>query len=338
MMENKTFQELVDEIGLSTVFSGTDADEAIMNVMLEWFFDYRLCNNNNNTFLRYFRRRFNNLYPRYLEQLSILTQEKTFDPFVTEYFTDLINHEGNESSVSEKTTSGDGETNVTDTKGSGSQTVRTPNLTTHNIGENSISNETTSQDSGNDSVARTGTDTTATTEASSTTSNTKSDGIGIAYPESNLAAIPVDIDATRTIDYASSESISLGKTTTSGTGNTNSTVTHNTTDTTTHGLRNEGSSDTTGNEESTQTQTGNETTVVTNSGSDTHRTVNESSGTENENTARTHADEENHTHTGRNETVIDILPRAIRAIANTNELMWFIDSMKVCFDCTSLMY
>ena len=37
-----TFQELVDEMSLDTIFLNTSVDVATQNALLEWFFDYDL--------------------------------------------------------------------------------------------------------------------------------------------------------------------------------------------------------------------------------------------------------------------------------------------------------
>jgi len=400
--QNKTFQELVDEIGLDTVFQGTDADSTIKQIFLDWLFDYRLCSDDDNTFLRYFRRRFNNLYPRYLEQVRILSTRANFDPFVTEYFQDVINRLGSETNSNTKSGTGSNSSSSTDTKGSGSTTVRTPDLTTQVSEENSVSNEGTTTNSGSDSLARTGTeqvdrdasntlrktgtesterdanntttrtgtDTTANSENSSSSAESKSDSFGIAYPESNLGAIPADLSTPRSIDYANSESLAMSESTSSTTGTSNSTVTHNTTDTnvvdeedvTTHNTTDTETIDetdltthdtvdtttygqvvgvensTTGESSSTKHDTGTERTVVTNNGSDTHSSTTSNTSSETDEGESSREENVQQEHKGRNESVADIIPRAIKAIINTNEVMWFIDSMKVCFDCTSILY
>ena len=127
-MRTKTFQELCDEMGLANVFSGTDADATIRAAFLEWLFDYRLCDPDDTVFLRYFRRRFNNLYPRYLEQLRILTIKGNMDPFVTVYYQDLLDKQGQENGVSVRNTVGSSNGASTTSNTGGSVTVRTPNL------------------------------------------------------------------------------------------------------------------------------------------------------------------------------------------------------------------
>lgn len=400
--ENKTFQELVDEIGLDTVFQGTDADSTIKQIFLDWLFDYRLCSDDDNTFLRYFRRRFNNLYPRYLEQVRILSTRANFDPFVTEYFQDVINRLGSETNSNTKTGTGGSTSSVTDTKGSGSTTVRTPDLTTQVSEENSVSNSGTTTNSGSDVLERTGTeqidrdgsntlrktgtdttdrdadntttktgtDSTSNTESATSTAESKSDTFGIAYPESNLNAIPADLSTPRSIDYANSESLAMSESSSSTSGSSSSTVTHNTTDetvidetdvvthnttdtetidetdlttrntedTTTYGQVVDVENSTSGESSSTKHDTGTERTVVTNNGSDTHSTTNTNTSSETDEGESSKEENIQQEHKGRNESVADIIPRAIKAIINTNEVMWFIDSMKVCFDCTDILY
>ena len=367
---NKTFQELVDEIGLDAVFAGTDADETIKQIFLDWLFDYRLCSDNDNTFLRYFRRRFNNLYPRYLEQVRVLSVRANFDPFVTDYFQDLINKNEEENSANSKTTEGENTSTVTATKGSGSTTVRTPDLTSETVDSNTVTNEGAVHNTGSDAVAhtgtesvdrdgtvtttKTGTDTTVTDDDTTATSTAKSDGFGIAYPESNLGSIPADLTTPRSIDYANNETLSMSTSTSTTEADGTSTVTHdtedetvtdetdvtthNSTDTTTYGSNTTSESETVGSGTSTTTQSGTERTVVTNSGADTNVTVDENDVSESSSGERTVQGTVQQEHKGRNESVADIIPRAIRAIVNTNEVMWFIDSMKVCFDCTDIMY
>lgn len=157
--KNKTFEQLADEIGLATIFAGTDADQVIQEAFLEWLFDYRLCSDNDATFLRYFRRRFNNLYPRYLEQVRVLTTRANFDPFVTEYFQDLITKTGQEINNDSKTTTGQSTGNTTITKGTGSTTTRTPNLTEVVEGHETNNNSNNTINSGTDRLLKGGSDT-----------------------------------------------------------------------------------------------------------------------------------------------------------------------------------
>lgn len=522
---NKTFEELADEIGLANIFSGTDADETIQQAFLEWLFDYRLCSDNDNTFLRYFRRRFNNLYPRYLEQVRILTTRENFDPFVTEYFQDLVNKIGEENSTDSKIGSGSSNSTVNSLKNSTNNTTRTPNITESVIdhGANTTINSTqnsgidtfrktgsdsvsylgsenenrtgydeleklgkeTNAKSGTDTVNKTGTDSTVKTghddlekfgsetnhktgydtatrtgrqdnykygsettyhsEDGVSTTDGKSDGFAMQYPEANLGSLPAggvgyDLNeygnviqggwatASRDIAYANSESLALSGSMSKNQGTARSTVSygvnarggddirfdrtnydnlqdktdHNTndelsfanrkdtttyntsenrnlnysddttysnqndltftnrkdrtnyssgvthninksdttnygsTDTTTHG-HNVAFNETVSNDNtSTRTQIGSESTNSTINGSDTQNVSGRTMSNETINGQRNVNDTVKQEHKGRNESVADIIPRAIKAIINTNELMWFIDSMKVCFDCTDL--
>lgn len=479
-MRTKTFQELCDEMGLANVFSGTDADATIRAAFLEWLFDYRLCDPDDTVFLRYFRRRFNNLYPRYLEQLRILTIKGNMDPFVTVYYQDLLDKQGQENGVSVRNTVGSSNGASTTSNTGGSVTVRTPNLrneaneesehskqaSAHNSGRD-VSNTTSIQSgdehnfkshsgtdnlvgtqnvndtsnksgtntahlfgtstdtkTGYDSSQHTGQDTDVTdgrterhtsTEAQDNTggkSSSVSDNIGIAYPEANLGngSIPLNIGeaskvasmpSNRSVNYAQTETIGLNKAYTEGSGSSSNSTDEETTEdtkvtrnydsqeTSNYNSQNQNSEDKTNSETfgesvtdiknatNNENKTYNDSTTEANQhainsiGSDeTNSTTDEESdesGTEskvstnilsgNENTTVTDnkravtsnnnvTDESENAsndvntseitknvHKGRNETVADIIPRAVRAIISTNELMWFIDSMKVCFDC-----
>ena len=401
MLRTKTFEELVNSLpnGLEDVFEGTNADEATQESFLEWLFDYRLCAEDN-VFLRYFRRRFNNLYPRYLEQLRILSIRDNFDPYVTEYFQDVTNRNGQANDTATHTIEVEGETGTTESGTNENTTTRTPNLTTTNVlaettvdDADTVTNGTSSMDktgtdevtgsgssslrktgtettasSGTSQMLRTGTDTTETTSENDSTTDAKSDAFGIAYPESNLGSLNVNAQGinSRNIDYANSETIGNTYTTNHEEGEGSSTVTHdtadngstsdnttktyNTTDTDTtsdtktteydtneSGTTNETTAydnETTHNANGTVTETGTETTAVEGETSKTSSSTNTSTTTQSEEGTKTNLETVNSEHKGRTESVADIIPRAVKAIINTNELMWFIDAMKVCFDCT----
>lgn len=86
-----TFQDLVDEIGLDEVFLNTSVDVATQNCILEWYFDYELADDNTNTWLRKFRRRINDFYPRYKESVRIMSIKSNMDPFITEFMQTVHN-------------------------------------------------------------------------------------------------------------------------------------------------------------------------------------------------------------------------------------------------------
>lgn len=127
-MRTKTFQELTDDIGSAAIYNGTNVDQALQGVLLDWLFDYRLCDPDQNVFLRYYRRRLNNLYPKYLEQVRILTMRDNFDPFVTEYFQDILNKNGQEIGMSTKSVEGSVTGGNSVLHSGGTTTTRTPNL------------------------------------------------------------------------------------------------------------------------------------------------------------------------------------------------------------------
>ena len=335
----KTFQELCDDIGINTVFQGTDADEVIEYLILEWLFDYRLCSDDDTTFLRYFRRRFNNLYPRYLEQVRVLTVRENFDPFVTEYYQDLTNRNSEDNLSNTKVTEGENSTTVAGTTSEETETVRTPNLTTASEGTTETDSAGSVATDGTNTTTRTGTDGTVTSGSGTNESDTKADAFAIAYPEANLNGIPTDISSlgtSRTIDYANSESISIGHTEGETSESGSSTTTHNTTDTTTIDEDVATTDHSEGTSSGTVTETGTETTTTEKSGTNGSTTTGSDSQTVTDTGLNTSTETVKGEHKGRHESIADILPRAVRALQNTNEVMWFIESLKVCFDCTAL--
>ena len=376
-----TFEELADKIGLSEIFSGTEVDEATQNALLEWLFDYRLCTDDETKFLRYFRRRLNMNYQRYLDLVRILSVMHNFDPYVSDYFQRVIEKNGEEqaedSRNSEVTTDG----SITATKGAGSTTTRTPNLTTENTTDNDVHSTVNSENSGTDSTVNSGTQTNAKTGSDTVansgtqtnaksgsdtvhhdydiddTVNTKGDAFAIAYPEANLNGIPVDIDAQRSINYANTESLSMGKTvehkddagdqtttynsSDTRTDNLSSTTTYGGSDTrtdnltsaTTYGSENDTTTDSNTDIHSVTSETGTDTTVVTNTGSDTTSEDKSVTTVDGGSSSKQNSETIGEEYKGRKESVADIIPRATKAIQNSNALQWFVDSLLVCFDC-----
>jgi len=337
----KTFQELVDDIGLDTIFVGTGAseDEPTKYLILEWLFDYRLCSDNDNTFLRYFRRRVNNMYPRYLEQIRVLTVRDNFDPFVTDYYQDLTNRNSEDNLSNKKVTEGENSSTVSGTNSEKTETVRTPNLTTSSQGENDTQSTGSSATDGTNTTTRTGTDSVQSSGSGSNENDTKADAFAIAYPEANLNGIPTDISSlgtSRTIDYANSESISIGHTEGQTSETNDSTTTHNTTDTTVIDEDVTTTDHTQGTSKGTVTETGTETTNTEKSGTNGSTTSGTDSQTVTDTGLNTSAETIKGEHKGRHESIADILPRAVNALQSTNEVKWFIESLKVCFDCTAI--
>lgn len=141
--ETKTLEELIDEIGQATVFSGTEVDEATQNALIEWLFDYKLCSDDDRKFLRYFRRRLNNLYPMYLSQVRVMTVRENLDPFVVHYFERLEKRQGTGTEATTKTATGSGSKTTDGGTTMSEGSVRTPDLT-HETEYNSQDNMTSS--------------------------------------------------------------------------------------------------------------------------------------------------------------------------------------------------
>lgn len=317
---NKTFGDLVDEIGLSTVFEGTDADQVTQEAILDWFFNYELCDDNDSTFLRYFRRKIKNIYPLYEARLRVSTAKGTMDPFIVDFMERVR--------TDTKTTSGTVNGTESDTNGStrsihkvtDNQDVRTPQLTTIANGQSTGSNRQTTDGTVTEERDL------ASTEDSSATTEGKSRNFSVAYPEANLSGIPTDVDSyPASIDYVSGEADSLSKSETSGDVDRTDTGTVSTdTDTTV-----------TGSESSTDSRTvretgtdrrdfdGDETTTDTVNGTGSKTTATSTSGSE--------TGEGSEIEQGRHESVADLLPRALAAISGSNDLMWLCHQLLPCF-------
>lgn len=173
----------------------------------------------------------------------------------------------------------------------------------HTDGENTSTFTPTTTDTSVISGGHTDTRTPLTRTEVETENTTKSDNFAISYPESQLDSVTLDIDienpqAARSIDYASNESLggakSGGKTTTKEIGQETNATTYQA-----------------------------ETTTTSHTGSDTTKDVNKNDTT---------SDTE-HIHKGRNESVADIIPRAMSAITGSDPFTWFKKQLTVCFDC-----
>lgn len=433
--ETKTLEELIEEVGQEAVFSGTEVDEATQNLLIDWLFDYKLCSDSDTKFLRYFRRRLNNVYPMYLSQVRVMTVRENLDPFVVHYFERLEKRQGTGTEATTRATTGNGTKGTTGgttmsegsvrtpdlvhaneyasqddiTSSDISDTTRTPNLTqSTTYGEQiattgSGTDNTTRTPNLTDTDKHTGTITDAGSSSSSTSgtstedstigvdasnsSTSYSDAFAIQYPEANIGGsnLSVSLNGTRAggINYAQSESIGGSKTDgTSGTdtttdidrsessstqGTTGNTRTFNNTDTSTHtgtetnnrSLSNTGNethsgtdstqstgtehtstgasgaveTKKTGNDRSTDTgtETFTKTGTTTNSGEETTTNSQNEVGTAN----RSNDEKVQTIEKGRDESVADLIPRVMKALQNSNELLWLVKSLEVCFDCFS---
>ena len=408
----KTFQELVDDITLEGVFAGTSVDEATQGALLEWLFDYPLCADDA-TFLRYFRRKLNNVYPLYQARLRVSTVKDNMDPFIVDFMerlhADRSTIQGRENGVrSDSGTASDGyTTTVTDefrrdphlTDTLNATNTRTPNLTktedstkTDISGGSTTSNGTETRDIGSSSNVRESEDrrlrslTTNTgteernndvTEESTSSAESKSRAFNVQYPEANLGdegGVPSSVDNyPASIDYVSDEADTLGSSETTSNGsredstivNTSSTndtsdtgnvskstdssgresgtignqsvVNTNNSDTATgHTSAKETGTDTNVSRE-TSTKGGYETTNGTTTTINTKTGSNEREESSSKDTTQTKNGRVEEIEQGRHESVVDILPRAIRAIVSTNDLKWLVDQCLTCFDTYSYM-
>lgn len=82
-------------------------------------------------------------------------------------------------------------------------------------------------------------------------------------------------------------------------------------------------------------QTGTETTAHAGAVKNSVTESNENDQNEIGTASRTNDDTLQGVEKGRDESVADIIPRVMKALQNTNELKWFIQSLEVCFDCYS---
>lgn len=306
----KTFEEVIQEKGAGTVYSGTNVNLATQGALLEWLFDLNICTGDDTTkFLRYYRRQLNMNYPLYLDYLKLEAVRSSMDPFVQELMTrsheDEKSLSGTESSTGTSSVTGSGTVkDVADTT-----TVRTPDITV----ATSSSNTETRNLAGSSE-----TDSTNHTEGQD---DSKSRAVSIAYPEANLNSLPLGIDDMPTnIDYASSEQDSFGKKNTKVDATEHSES--STTDTGTVGNAGTGSSQ----------ETGTETTDYDGTNTRTSSDTREGETTESKSHSGTESNKVTENDEGRHESEADILPRAIKAVTTTNAIKWLVKSLQVCFD------
>lgn len=383
--EKPSFEDIVETYGNEQIYGTTVMadDKATQQLLLDWFFDYKIAPDDSTTFLKYFRRRINDLYPRYLSQVRIMTISSNIDPFVQHYFErqekgtrkDTETGKADSTQTTEKTITGNTESSNTSTRtpdittksdtnrsvsGNGSTnstTTITPNITEESRKSGSDSTEITTNKSGSTS----GESSTTSDSENSKTGNDKSKGFGIAYPEANMAALPVSLDdmASETLDYVSNGNYNLSSTNESGTvketsvGNESTSQEEEETreETATYGgittNTRKGTESTVRGDENTSnsTETGTNTSATT--GTEKNEGSNKSSNTANETGNITGSNTSEKTnegiHTadtreqGRNESVTDILARVIPVLQGTDELLWFVKSLEVCFDCFDYM-
>lgn len=357
-----TFQELVDEMSLDTIFLNTSVDVATQNALLEWFFDYDLADDDTSKWLRYFRRRCNDIYPKYKDLVRVMSVKSNLDPFITEFMERI-----HTSSDVKNLTLTIRDRNVrhleygkrvdtTDVKTVQPHTTKTEEFNNvrdiHDRGANGVKSTTTYTNYREDTLGSVDGGSTDKTSgnpyqtSAAVENNSQGRGVSIAYPEANMGSIGSGVNGgTDNIGYASSENRSWQK------DNLGATRVDQKLDekvTNTHNESNE--SHKTINGTHAITETGTDTTtrsgsiVTSMQGSDYTNAI---KGVVYDGTDST-TDDGTKTHTG-SDTVngrdtdiqqgrhgvspAEILPKAVQAIIGSDEIQYLISSMQVCFDC-----
>lgn len=336
-----TFQELIDEKSLTEIFTGTSVDQVTQQVIADWFWDFNLCKEDENAFLRYFRKRCNEAYPKYMDLVRIETVTHNFDPFITKFMerlaTDNRQTQGSKNNQgSIKKTS-----DVKDQKLGDETVIETPNLTevrTPNLTNATQYGKTnTVQYDGDGNSSGESSSESSTENSSNSDSNSTARAFTVQYPEANLGSIPTDVDGYPTsVSYLQGESDTLSKS-------------HNETS-------GEGSSNVSGDESSeyedhsttrdissgidTVTERGSETKTKT--GMDTKKTIynidNRKKGNDLSETANAEQEQGSDNREfesidqGRDESVADILPRAIKAIKECDPWKVLVADLNPCFN------
>ena len=200
---------------------------------------------------------------------------------------------------------------------------------THNeTSDNSEGTSTTTYDSQNEREEDTSETTTHNTSDTTVFNDNK------AFSKNSTDTKTLNTNDEKTIN---GETVTEEDTTDRKNLNTTDTKTHNTADTTSYGKNVNNEMTSLNHANGTSTDTGTESTVTRLSGADGERSNGSGNSVENANNEVNKQGDFKSSHKGRTESVADIVPRAIAAIVNHNELMWFRDAMCVCFDCTSYL-
>lgn len=356
-----TYQELIDEVGQETIFTNTNVDLATQNVITEWFFDYELCDSEDTTkWMRYFRRRCNENYPKYKEMVRVLTIKGNMDPFITEFMEKIHKSSDVRNNTIHINGSGSKETEYGHTIEDKRYKVTTPTLddteTYNNIQDkhdrgsgiksktqyDNYQEYTHGGSSGNNSDTTSGNPYSTTGDVTNTD---KTRAVAIAYPEANMGNIGSGVDAgTNDIGYASSENRGwneqhLGSTRTDQ--HLDQLVESEYTDDNESTKEISGSHSVTETGIDTNTKTGSKTLSkrgneivddkdkIMHTGKDTLKSQdNKQTIGKQDGLGKYEGIDQ-----GRHESVADLLPRAISAIIDTDEVKFFVNSLRECFDC-----
>ena len=358
-----TFQDLVDERGLDNVFSNTNVDVATQECILEWYFDFELADDDTSTWLRYFHRRLNDIYPKYMDLVRVMSAKSNMDPFIQKFMekvhtsSDLVNE-----NLLTNDHGTDGLTRlhtITDNKNRQETLNLRDNTQYNNVKDEHYrgvegikSTDTYNGYHEHNSYGSNGgsTDTTSgspETWTDEVENSSKSRQISIAYPEANMGIIPSSIDGgTQDIAYASSEARGFSK------DNLGKNHVHNVLDQKIVNVHNDGGSEdkyiygsksntVTGTDTNTKSgsqdlfKTGTDTIVTTDRKEDSQT----DRGNYNKNKVQVNEKNRNGQEAdieqGRYESPADLLPRAVKAIIGSDEVDYLITKLAVCFNCYS---
>lgn len=362
-----TFQELVDKRGIMGVFSSTGVDLATQNCILEWCFDYELSDDDPEIWLRYFRRRCLEIYPRYSELVRIMSVKTNMDPFI-QVFMQRVHKSSDMKDMSfvESKNGNTGEISVVAVAKDGSKIENdnkkvvhhfTDYEEIHDYGQNGVTHTDTYDDyheitnktaMGQSTDRVRGTDTDNFTRTDAVTTSGEGRNINIAYPEANMGSIPNGVasegGATSNIAYAAAESRSFTKNTTPVTKTYENKDVKTESDygdvdssdksiTGSHEVKDMGQEHFSKQGEYYDQNSGGTTSITSD-----EQTQNKTSAISNTDSKTNFSSGSSEgelqiAEQGRTESPADILPRAVNAIISSDEIKFLITGLMPCFDC-----
>lgn len=304
----KTFQEVVNSQTLSEVFNGTPVPDELQAVVLEWYFDRRVCDNDK--FLRYFRRQVNLIYPEYERLLKV--EAVDVNPLYTDYITRVKRNHG--------------ERNETATQTGSSNRTTTGNDSTTNESENNTSvagsqNGTSRQD-GTSTNTRNATTTTQGTTADRRSANEQADSQGLTSALPNTTSYTGFPDA---MNWNSATAQTETK------NNTTRTETDDITESGSEAVQDTQTGGTTNNTENTQTSQQSGSTKLTGTAETTRTGSDNVTVTNNNNVNSCESDFEDETMQGYKNFTAKNLQDFWGWVLASNAVKWFIDNLDVCF-------
>ena len=323
---------------LSTMFEGTNIDEATQQNIYNWFQFRYLCDNSR--FLAYFQRQVLLYQMQYLSYLRVETTE--IDPMVADYMERQILRDGSTVAKTTGTDTTTGSNNSTDSTEYSGSDVTAFETERNGNSEGTTNGTTTTTNSGSDvttvEYGKTSNTNNESTTANEATSSDSSDNQGMTGQTPDSSVYPASgFPENLQWQYASTQA--QNKVTGEHSENSESTVNGSTTvteggsdDTTlTHGLKSEVV--TTGNTTGTDSVSGTDTTTVQHGQKVANTVTGDSSSSVEHNTSvdTTVNDDTRERYSGRHESPQDLLDRARSYILNTNAFKWFIEKLDPCF-------